>query len=275
MDGNMDGPDVAGAQHGAPSQEPRALPGDAVSSNAGVAMPPGPPPSSLTPETARILELERSRITRLEQQNAGRYQRAWHHERHLRLLRERQVRRLLQRYAPSGPPEAIQQIEEKIARSEQDFAARPREAAAPHWPYPLGRDGQYNQAPYLLAPGGRRIKGEGERDALAGDDSVTVSVQELHTRLIQLLQTEVAALGYDPQDPLFEEWLASDVFETVRIALRALGSLAQREAERLAGEVRRRTMEEEQSWNAIKPMRQVDPDEEDRITRRLHRSLGF
>jgi hypothetical protein len=212
-----------------------------------------------TPEAARLLDLERSRITRLEQQNAGRYQQAWHHERHIRLLRERQVRRLLQRYAPSGSPEAIRQIEEKIQRSEEDFAARSGEAAAPHWPYPLGRHGQH-----------------GETRAWVGDDSVTVSVQELHARLIQLLQTEVAALGYDPQDPLFEEWVACDPFEAVRTAIRALGSLAQREAERLAGEVRRRTIEEEHSWPAMQhPVRQVDTDRQDQLLRRLHRALGF
>lgn len=236
-------------------QEPDAFPEAAASSNAATSSLPHPP-SLPMPDPARPLEDERCRISRQEQQHAARYQRAWHHEQHLRLLRESQVRRMLQSFAPNGVPEAIQRIEEKIQRSEDKY----REAVA------------RENASHV----GQPVMGQHGPDASAGtsDDSVSAPVQELHASLIRLLQTEVAALGYDPQDPLFEEWLAEDVIEGVRTAVRALGSLAAREALRLADEVRRRTIEEE-SWNAIKPERRVDVDEEARTSWRLYRSLGF
>ena len=251
------GPNVARTSRlvGTSRQERGAFPEASPSSNA--AAPSLPHSSSLpTPDPARHLEDECRRIPRQEQKDAVRYQRAWHHEQHLRLLRERQVRRLLQTFAPNGVPEAIRFVEERIQRSEEKYREESaRENSSSVGPPVLGR----------MAP-----------DASAGtsDDSVSAPVQELQASLIHLLQTEVAALGYDPQDPLFEEWLPEDALDCVRTAVRALGSLAAREAQRLADEVRRRTIEEE-SWNAIKPVRNVDPNEENRIAWRLYRSLGF
>lgn len=188
---------------------------------------------------------------------AARCHRLWQQERFLRLLRERQLERLLQRLPPDGVPQAVRLLEEKIKRSEDRYkAARARERVAPGASSLAGQEGLAGYA-------------------TDGADSVSAPVHELHHNLITLLQTEVAALGYDPHDPLFEEWLAEDIAEILRTAVRALGSLAKREAQRLADEVRRRTIEEEE-WNAFKPERKRhDPDEEARTTWRLYRSLGF
>ncbi len=185
------------------------------------------PDGSSEPEYEHRLAQERQRILQQEQQNAGRYQSAWHQERNLRMLRERQVQSLLQQLA-SGKrdPETVERIEQEARRLQERYA---RAAVA-----------EPKQAPYLFDP-----SEAAHRSALSnGPDKVTSGVPAAEDGLFGALRSEVEALGLDPGDPAFEDWSFQGGPDGLRKAVRAIGRLADAKAQRAASEARKRAIEE-------------------------------